>query len=246
MSGFDTRGALLRTSAAAALLALGATGASASTVVGGGSTLAGPTYQKIFNDKSLATPPTYTCTTSVDICYALVGSGGGTTGFLNNDSTKLSLAAGIPVDFGGSDAVLSGAQITAFQTTNGYQLIQIPAFGTPITIPFKYAGKTKNAAIKLKDSDLCGIFSGNIKRWQDTSATGVTGNIAVVYRQDSSGTSFLLTNHLAAVCPSGILPGGGSFVGTTKFAQLFPGYSSSGRRHDQLRPGWHLRDGPPG
>ena len=241
MSWLTTRAALLQASSLPLVLAMGVTGASASTVVAGGSTLAAPAYGKIFADVGLNTPP-YTCTASVDVCYVSIGSGPGTTGFLNNDSTQLGLAAGIPVDFAGGDAVLSTTQISAFQTAHGYQLIQIPAFGTPMTIPFNYPGKTKNAAIKLTDADLCGIFSGKVQDWSGTSATGLSGPIAVVYRQDSGFTSFLLTNHLGAVCTTSNATA--SFVnalaankaaanrtgndgGTNKFATLFPGYTTS-------------------
>jgi ABC-type phosphate transport system substrate-binding protein len=114
---------------------------------------------------------------------------------------------------------------TVFKTNYGYQMIQVPAFGTPVTIPFNLAGK-KEGAINLSDSQLCQIFSGVINSWSSISGSGSTAGIAVSYREDSSGTSFLLTNHLGAVCGS-VNTNGITFAGTTKFATLFPGYTTT-------------------
>ncbi len=234
MSGFDTRGALLRTTAAAALLTLGTTAAYAQAeLVGGGSTLAGPTYGKILTDLGLANTVAATgCPASGAFYYGLVGSGKGATGFINNDAAGQLGCPATPKtadDYGAGDLPLQSVfpgGTTTFQATYGYQLIQVPAFGTPVTIPFQLAGRTTNGSIKLTDAQLCGIFSGSINNWSSIPGSGSTSGIAVSYRQDSSGTSFLLTNHLAAVCAAGILPGGGNFIGTTKFATLFPGFTT--------------------
>ena len=104
-----------------------------------------------------------------------------------------------------------------------------PTFG-------KYTGAgtaaTYAKALTLNDADLCGIFSGKITDWSaitgtssnylapSTGKTAIKGPITVVFRTDGSGTSFLLTQHLAAVCTpatSNI-----TFTATKTFASLFP------------------------
>ncbi|WP_315833193.1 substrate-binding domain-containing protein [Bradyrhizobium prioriisuperbiae] len=89
----------------------------------------------------------------------------------------------------------------------------------------------QGAAIQLSEAQLCAIFSGKVTNWNSTAnipfidSTGAAstrpfyytnvGNgigtaaqyttaslpITVVYRSDGSGTSFILTNYLKAVCP---------------------------------------------
>lgn len=100
--------------------------------------------------------------------------------------------------------------------------IQIPVFALPVAIPFVNTHFLTNG-LPLTDNDLCGIFSGRLTRWEQTSAKGKTtaGQITVYYRKDSTGagTTFLLTQHLAAVCNSSNSTI--KFSPTNYFAQLF-------------------------
>jgi ABC-type phosphate transport system substrate-binding protein len=89
----------------------------------------------------------------------------------------------------------------------------------------------------LNDADLCGIFSGKLTNWHQVTNPDTgnlfadTADITVVYRSDSSGTSELLTRHLATVCP--LIPGSTvvsstntvTFIDSTTFANAtaFPG-----------------------
>ena len=112
------------------------------------------------------------------------------------------------VDYGASDATLSATQISAWATSAYGQnyagnLIQLPSMGVGVSFPIVDNGNlSKNGAVTLTDSDLCGIFSGKIQNWSQTSFAGKIpdNQIQVVYRSDGSGTSFLLLNHLSAVC----------------------------------------------
>jgi phosphate transport system substrate-binding protein len=185
----------------------GATAAMAQVVttplLGGGSTLVQPTITQE--------------TTGLPVTYFGVGSGAGQTAFLTDSSTALGTTAGQTVHFANSDAPLSSAQITAYSATGGRAatdgpLIQIPYITTPITIPVVNGpvgtgpalGGT--ATVALDDNDLCGVFSGKFSNWNqlhnpvDGSAYTLNTKLWVVYRADASGTTDLLTAHLAAVC----------------------------------------------
>jgi phosphate transport system substrate-binding protein len=237
----STHRALMATASLAALLAGGAAHAASTPINGGGSTLAYPTYLAeftslysvntafIFGNTKVTPPVTY---------FGSVGSGGGTTGFLNNDYTQDNggtvapvavFGAGTTVHYGASDSVLTSAQVTAYNTSPGLgtvdgPLIQLPAFGVPITVPFDDGAAT---AVTLTDNDLCGIFSGKLTNWSQTSAAGkVPANpITVVFRADGSGTTFLFTNHLASVCTTAnsnfSFSGSTALVGTQYFGGLF-------------------------
>jgi len=188
-----------------------------------------------------------------DAIYWPAGSGTGQSGFLDNNLNEMCLKVtgsatlcpnntpgGInAVDYGASDATLSTTQISGWasstfgQTTAG-NLIQLPSMGVGISIPVVNSLVTKNGAtlthkpvaggITLTDNDLCGIFSGKIYDWSQTSAAAkvTPGPITVVYRNDGSGTSFLLLNHFTAVCNAGnsnfpTLP----VVASTTFTSVF-------------------------
>ncbi|RKP52474.1 substrate-binding domain-containing protein [Trinickia fusca] len=212
-------------------------------VQGGGSSLVAPT---IGNPGLAKTEIGLFGTNEATLTYWSVGSGAGQAAFLNNDPTKFTSVSGSTtitasgtVDFANSDAALSSAQITAYQ--NGLAavdgpLIQIPYIVTPITIPVVNGPAvtstttpqtTPNQAhsIALNDNDLCGVFSGKITDWNEVvnpethSVYSTTSKpINVVYRQDGSGTSELLTRHLAAVCSAANTNPGVTFVDSLTFA----------------------------
>jgi phosphate transport system substrate-binding protein len=151
------------------------------------------------------------------------------------------------VDFANSDAALSSSYITSYDnstfatTDKGGPLIQIPYITTPITIPY-VNGPTSSTdtflgpqttpsqtnSLALTDGDLCGIFSGKLTNWNqvtnpDTgSSFSVNAPITVVYRSDSSGTTDLLTRHLAAVCSTSNTASGVTFTETQTFTANFP------------------------
>ena len=142
-------------------------------------------------------------------------------------------------DYGASDATLSSTQISGWASSPVGQaaagnLIQLPSMGVGISFPVVNSKITKNGAtakhqpvaggVTFTDADLCGIFSGKITDWSGTSAKAklAAGPINVVYRSDGSGTSFLLLNHLAAVCTSTNSSFTLPIVPSTTFASVFP------------------------
>jgi ABC-type phosphate transport system substrate-binding protein len=170
--------------------------------------------------------------------------------------------SGIPaafnvVAYAASDSSLSSAQIGYWNNGSGTQsgvtfhaaqkpiagpLEQIPTFGTPITIPYKFNGAVNVlGGIQLTEAQLCGVFSGTITTTNDPHLTGTAGDstnypnaylgktvpastITVVYRSDNSGTTYLFTQHLAAVCQNLGVPAANvpvTFTATQSFAGVF-------------------------
>jgi phosphate transport system substrate-binding protein len=60
------------------------------------------------------------------------------------------------------------------------------------------------------------VFSGQITNWRQLSKQFSSKPITVVYRGDSSGTSFAFSNHLSAVCPDADIGGGITGFKTTQ------------------------------
>jgi len=241
-----TRMHLLSAASAAALVCISAAAIAKTktpgTILGGGSTLAGFDYPAEFAVFNATKTVKATWST-----YWLSGSGTGQQAFIQDDlSCDISKAqtgtascngnggaAGNTVDYGASDATLSSAQIATWSTSTFGQsaagdLIQLPSMGTGVAIPLNetvHGTPVTNGQATFSDNDLCGIFSGLITNFSQITDTGAAldgGNFTVAYRSDSSGTTFLLTQHLAAVCKTG--NGGNSaitFTATTSFASLF-------------------------
>lgn len=126
---------------------------------------------------------------STTIEYNGVGSGEGVKQFLNDE-----------VDFGASDAAMTDEQIATAR--DGAQLI--PA--TAGLVALIYNLPEMRAPLKLSRAGYVGILSGRIRTWSDpairTTNPGAPlpdRQIILVARQDGSGTTFALTNHLSAI-----------------------------------------------
>jgi ABC-type phosphate transport system substrate-binding protein len=129
-------------------------------------------------------------------------------------------------DFAGSDASLTDAQINTYISSvqpTRHAAVQVPVVATPVTIPVNITGLNINRPIPsdgksglyLSRANYCGIFNGTITDWSDSRLTtdnlGVAlapagSKIKVFVRSDSSGTTFLLSRHLQAVCSSAGFP----------------------------------------
>jgi ABC-type phosphate transport system substrate-binding protein len=198
------RFSLLHGTALAALFAFAGTAAAQTQIYGGGSTLAAPEYAGAFQTYGAAIDG------SVNFNYVGLGSGPSQTAFLTNNPSAFGYPAGTTVHFAASDAALSPTQISTFQSTRSATeggLIQLPTFGTPITIALSPQIASGNGVITLTDDQICGIFSGKITTYGDPLLAGAgfpsslaTTTIHPTYRSDGSGTSFLFTNHLASSC----------------------------------------------
>jgi phosphate transport system substrate-binding protein len=126
---------------------------------------------------------------AVHISYEAVGSGEGIKRFI----------AGT-VDFGASDAAMQDSEIA--QVQRGVQLV--PATAGMVVLAYNLP--ELQGELKLKRDVYLDIFAGKIRDWDDprikTSNPDLAlphKTIAVVVRQDSSGTTYAFTNHLSAI-----------------------------------------------
>ena len=203
---------LLGSTAALAGLAAAAAAQAQTAITGGGSTLASPTYLSEFS-LFQGSNDSY----DFSDAYTPEGSGAAQASVINN--------APAGFDFGASDATINATQLSTY---NGAQagtaglLIEIPMIGTSITLPLNLPTVTSDTSVSLTDAQVCGIFSGKFTTWSAAGVGGLSGasnNITVGYRGDNSGTSFLFTQHLAAVCtPS---TSAVTFTATQSFASVF-------------------------
>lgn len=141
-----------------------------------------------------------------------VGSRPVQEGFLQNDCTFgvlpdcswSPLGASSPVDLAVTLVPLNAAQIAAYNQANGVAdgpPIQYPLYGTALAIPVVNSAIKTNGSLVLGDGELCGILSGQITDWSQFSLKAAPGPFAIVYDADaSSGATYLLTQHLNAVC----------------------------------------------
>jgi len=224
--------------------------AAATTCVnGGGSTLAAPVYTETTPAIGIFTSVASKTGGTLGISYEKAGSGAGQLALESNDPANFGngdASKAFVVHYGASDAfIATGSPLLPFvgqgQSVpgSGGPFIQLPMFATPITIPVVNAKVTANGSgskavvgsVTLTDADLCGIFSGRITDWGATSAKGklAKGTIHVYWRNDNggSGTTFLLTQHLAAVCTPSNTESGFTFTATTKLATLFAGVNGA-------------------
>jgi phosphate transport system substrate-binding protein len=171
----------------AAVLALSAGCGGSSEMVelhGAGASFPFPLYDRWFKTYVAAHP-------SIQVDYQSVGSGAGVTQFTNKT-----------VDFGASDAAMTDEEIA--KVDRGVQLIPMTAG----SVVLAYNLPEVKVPIRLSRQAYASIFLGKITKWNDpaiaTANPGITlpnVNIAVVHRADSSGTTFVFTQHLSAVSP---------------------------------------------
>jgi len=122
-------------------------------------------------------------------------------------------------NFAGTDAPLTQTEINSFNSS----VDRGAAYGQPVQLPYVAGsiaviynntslGKKK---LNLTRSDICGIFSGRITNWDQLTNTPkltiASKPIKLIYRSDSSGTTFSFTNFLTQVCPTLSLPGDVAF-----------------------------------
>ncbi|MBE2180095.1 MAG: phosphate ABC transporter substrate-binding protein PstS [Chthoniobacterales bacterium] len=157
--------------------------ANAQQLAGAGATFPAPIYQRWGADYNAKVP-------GVRVNYQSVGSGAGVKNFTQG-----------VVDFGASDAAMTDAEIA--RVPRG--VVMIPATAGSVVVAYNLPGVD---GLKLSRAALTGIFLGKITKWNDPiiaeANPGVTlppTAINVAYRSDGSGTTFVFTQHLAAVSP---------------------------------------------
>ena len=150
---------------------------------GAGASFPAPLYQRWGAEFHKSNP-------AVQVNYQSVGSGAGVKNFTQ----------GI-VDFGASDAAMTDAEIA--KVPQG--ALMLPVTAGSVVLAYNLPGVTD---LKLSRESLAGIFLGKIKKWNDAAIAADNPGaklpdlpVNAAYRSDGSGTTFVFTQHLAAVSP---------------------------------------------
>ncbi len=171
---------LLLTAGIVALVGVGAMAQGPKVINGAGSTFAYPLYSQWAYE--------YKAQGGAGLNYQSIGSGGGIQQ-INNRT----------VDFGASDAPLSGADL------GKHDQVQFPTAmgGVAIMVNIRGIGTDQ---LKLSGPVLADIYLGTITKWNDPRIASLNKglklpdeDITVVHRADGSGTTWIFTNYLCKV-----------------------------------------------
>lgn len=167
----------------AAATVVGAQGAS--TINGAGATFPVPLYTKMFAE--------YAKKANVQVNYQGVGSGGGQRQILAQT-----------VDFGGSDAPMTDAQLKTAPGNN--RILHIPTALAPVVIAYNLPGLAANQRLRFDGPLIADIFLGKVRAWNDARVAALNPGvslpslpISVVHRSDGSGTTAIFVDYLAKV-----------------------------------------------
>jgi phosphate transport system substrate-binding protein len=149
---------------------------------GSGASFPAPLYGRWFKEYSAAVE-------GVRVDYQAKGSGGGIKDFIEHT-----------VDFAASDAAMDDDEMS--QVDVG--VVLLPMTAGSVVLAYNLPDVT--APLKLSRDAYTGIFLGKVTKWNDPlialSNSGVKLSdlpITVVRRADSSGTTYVFTNHLSEV-----------------------------------------------
>lgn len=154
----------------------------ASELTGAGATFPFPLYTKWAE--------TYGKDNGLRLNYQAIGSGGGVSQIKKKT-----------VDFGASDEPMKPEELEK------EGLFQFPmAVGG--VVPVVNVEGIADGQLQMNPEVLCGIYLGKTKKWNDAAIQKLNegvklpaADIAVVYRSDGSGTTWMFTDYLSRVCP---------------------------------------------
>jgi len=152
---------------------------------GAGASFPAPIYNKWFKTYGADHP-------NVQVDYQSVGSGSGIKSFI--DKT---------VDFGASDAAMTPDEMGRVDPVLGVQLLPMTAGSIVITYNLPDVKE-----LKLSRNAYSGIFLGTVKNWNDPLIAKDNPGVKlpdvpinVIVRADSSGTTYVFSQHLSAISP---------------------------------------------
>jgi phosphate transport system substrate-binding protein len=167
---------------AAAVVALGISGAGAAEISGAGATFPYPVYAKWAE--------AYKAKTGTSMNYQSIGSGGG----IKQITAKT-------VDFGASDMPLKPEDLAK----DGLQQFPMVMGGVVLVVNLK---GVEPGQLKLDGSTLAGMYLGKVAKWNDPAIAKLNPGVALpdkavatVHRSDGSGTNFIFTHYLSSVDP---------------------------------------------
>lgn len=152
---------------------------------GAGASFPYPLYSKWFSEYAGVKK-------GVKINYQSIGSGGGIRQFMKGTT-----------DFGATDAPMKDKDLAKSKKT----ILHIPTTLGAVAISYNIPGV--NESLKLTPEVVVGLFSGEIKKWDDKKITSLNPkvkipkgqNVIVAHRSDGSGTTAIFTEYLATVSP---------------------------------------------
>jgi ABC-type phosphate transport system substrate-binding protein len=110
---------------------------------------------------------------------------------------------------GGTPPAIGQGKPAGFNPQRGPAVV-VPVIGTGVATVINTTNLAFKSAPELTQDDLCGIYTGTITDWNQTSAAksgrltfagGKKGQpITIVHRSDGSGTTFLLSYTLSKMC----------------------------------------------
>jgi phosphate transport system substrate-binding protein len=149
-------------------------------LIGAGATFPYPLYSKMFD--------VYSKEYGVKINYQAIGSGGGIRQLTNKT-----------VDFGGSDAIMSEADLKEASAP----VLHIPTCAGAVVLTYNLPG---NPQLKFTPDVIGDLFLGKIGKWNDRRLSDINPgvrlpemNVTVVHRSDGSGTTFIFSDYLSKV-----------------------------------------------
>jgi phosphate transport system substrate-binding protein len=165
------------------------------TLQGSGASFPAPIYSRWFREFSDKNK-------NIRVNYQATGSGAGIKAFVEGQT-----------DFGASDAAMTDEEIK--QANGNVRLLPMTAGN--IVLAYNLQGVT---GLKLTRSAYVGIFQGQIKKWNAPEIAKANpglklpdADITVAHRSDGSGTTFVFTQHLAAISDAWkTRPGAGTSV----------------------------------
>jgi len=155
---------------------------------GAGATFPFPLYSKWFDEYSKINK-------DAKINYQSIGSGGGIKQITEGT-----------VDFGATDSPMNEEETKAAESKNNTKIFHIPTVLGAVVLTYNLPGVEK--PLNLSGEIVSEIYLGKIKKWNDPKIAkeneGVKlpdKEIAVVYRTDGSGTTYIFTDYLSNVSP---------------------------------------------
>jgi phosphate transport system substrate-binding protein len=152
------------------------------TITGAGATFPQPLYKRWIEAYGDLYP-------NVSFSYDGVGSGEGIKRFLAE-----------AVDFGASDAAMTDADLAEVGPRGA---VMVPMTAGMVVLAYNISGV--GGALRLPRDVVADIFAAHIGYWDDPRIAAANPGVMLphrgitpVVRRDSSGTTFILTNHLAA------------------------------------------------
>jgi phosphate transport system substrate-binding protein len=173
---------LLRLALSVVLIGAAAAAHADTRLIGSGASFPFPIYSTWFKDFSKNTP-------GATVDYQAKGSGAGIQDFIKRT-----------VDFAASDAAMTDEEIA--QVEGG--VVLLPMTAGEIVLAYNIPGV--GSGLKLPRDVYPDIFLGKITKWNDPRIAAANPGvklpdlpITVVRRSDSSGTTFVFTQHLSAI-----------------------------------------------